>query len=158
MATAAYDLHTSKHSSGRPAPRVRVVRGGRYGLGKARQTARTVLSLLVCALVLGLIVSVVQSQARITELSGEIEAARRDLSAAQSDYDYLSTTMSSITSRTNVADIAEGDLGLVKADGSQITYIRLEDESVLEKTTGSAAKLLEGVRTAALSLIGTLDP
>ena len=158
MATAAYDLRTSKQRAGRPTPNVRVVRGGRYGLGKAKQMARTLLLLLVCALVLGLIVSVVQSQARITELSGEIESARRDLSAAQSDYDYLSTTMSSITSRTNVADIAEGDLGLVKADSSQITYIRLEDESVLEKTTSSAARLLEGIRTAALSLIGTLDP
>lgn len=158
MATAAYDLRTSKQRAGRPTPNVRVVRGGRYGLGKAKQMARTLLSLLVCALVLGLIVSVVQSQARITELSGEIESARRDLSAAQSDYDYLSTTMSSITSRTNVADIAEGDLGLVKADSSQITYIRLEDESIIAKTSSSAAKLLENMRTAALSLIGTLDP
>lgn len=157
MATAAYDLNTTKRFS-RPAPKVRVVRGGRHGLKKAKQMAHTLLVLLACALVLGLIVSVVQSQARITELTGEIESTRADLTAAQSDYDYLSTTMSGITSRANVADIAEGSLGLVKADSSQITYIRLEDESIIAKTSSSAAKLLENMRTAALSLIGTLDP
>lgn len=157
MATAAYDLNRTKQTN-RPAPNVRVVRGGRHGLNKARQMAHTLLVLLACALVLGLIVSVVQSQARITQLTGEIESTRAELTAAQSDYDYLSTTMSGITSRTNVADIAEGSLGLVKADSSQITYIRLEDESIIAKTTSSAVKLLEGMRTAALSLIGTLDP
>lgn len=158
MATAAYDLRTTKQRSSATAPRVRVVRGGRYGLNKAKYMAQTMLKLMASALILGLIVSVVQSQARITELTGEIESARTELTAAQSDYDYLSTTMSSITSRTNVADIAEGELGLVKADSSQITYIRLEDESILAKTSSEAAKLLEGMRTAALSLIGTLDP
>lgn len=157
MATAAYDINRVKRSNTRPAPQVRVVRGGRSGLGKARQMAATVLRLLVCALVLGLIVSVVQSQARITELSGKIESARRELVAAQSDYDYLYSTMSSITSRTNVTEVAEGKLGLVK-DSSQFTYIQLEEESTIEKTTSSAAKLLADMRTAALSLIGTLDP
>ena len=66
--------------------------------------------------------------------------------------------MDSITNRTSVQDVAEGRLGLVKADPSQITYIRLEDESVIEKSAGSTGKLLEGLKAAALSLIGSFDP
>ena len=113
---------------------------------------------LVIALFMGLLVSIVASQARITELSGEIDATRRELTTAQSYYDYLSSSMDSITNRTSVQDVAEGRLGLVKADPSQVTYIRLEDESVIEKGTGSTGKFLESIKAAALSLIDSFDP
>lgn len=117
-----------------------------------------VATVLAAALVLGLIVSVVHSQARITELTGEIAAANKQLTTAQSVYDDLSIQMEAITNRSSVAEVAVGRLGLAQADQSQITYLRLEDESVIERTTSDAAKLLGGFRTAALSLIGSLDP
>ena len=105
-----------------------------------------------------LIFSVVHSQARITELNGQINDTRTDLTAAKSEYDYLSTKMSDITSRASLQDVAEGQLGLVKADQSQITYIQLEEQSVIEKTSDSASQLLLGIRTAALNLLGSLNP
>lgn len=157
MNSAAYEMNPARKPD-RRTPSVQVVRGGRYGLNKAKKMARTAVSLLVCALMLGMVVSVVQSQAKITALSGEIESTRRDLTAAQSDYDYLYTTMSNITNQSSVEEVAVGSLGLVKADSSQITYIQLEEESVITKASSEAAKLLDSVRTAALSLIGTLDP
>lgn len=158
MASAAYEVGSAHRAPQPSAPRVRVVRGGRYGLNKIKQLAHNVGLMLVAALVLGLVVSVVASQAKITELSAQIEATRGDLSTARSKYDYYSTQMDGITSRASVQDIAEGRLGLVKADSSQITYIRLEDQSVIEKTASNAAKLMDGFRTAALSLIGSFDP
>ena len=141
-----------------PRPQVRVVRGGRRGLRKARHMAATVLQVLAAALLLGLIVSVVYSQARITELNGKINEANTQLTAAQSEYDYLSTRMSDITSRASLQDVAEGQLGLVKLDPSQITYVQLEDQSVIQKSTDSAGRLLDKVRTAALNLLSGLDP
>lgn len=54
--------------------------------------------------------------------------------------------------------MAEGELGLVKADPSQITYVQLEDQSVIERNTGAAGRLLDEVRTAALSLLDSLNP
>lgn len=157
MQTAAFQ--TIEVQEQQPRPAVRVVKGGRYGgLNKARHVFRTFGRVLVCALILGLIVSVVQSQAVITELSGQIEETRRELADEQSEYDYLSTSLSNITSRANVAQIAEGELGLTKADPSQKTYLKLEEESVLTKNTSGAARLLDCIKTAALSLIGTLDP
>ena len=68
---------------------------------------------------LGLVVALLYSQATITELSGEIESARQELVAEQSTYDYLSGQMDKITSTNNIAAIAEGRLGLVKADPSR---------------------------------------
>ena len=131
-------------------PEMRVVRGGKHGLNRARQIA--------AALLLGLIFSVVHSQARITELNGQINDTRTDLTAAQSEYDYLSTKMSDITSRASLQDVAEGQLGLVKADQSQITYIQLEEQSVIEKTGSDAGRVLVGIRTAALNLLDSFNP
>ena len=139
-------------------PEMRVVRGGKHGLNRARQFAAVALHVIAAALLLGLIFSVVHSQARITELNGQINDTRTDLTAAQSEYDYLSTKMSDITSRASLQEVAEGQLGLVKLDPSQITYVQLEDQSIIEKSSSSAVRLLDKVRTAALNLLDGLNP
>lgn len=139
-------------------PEMRVVRGGKHGLNRARQFAAVALYVIAAALLLGLIFSVVHSQARITELNGQINDTRTDLTVAQSEYDYLSTKMSDITSRASLQDVAEGQLGLVKADQSQITYIQLEEQSVIEKTGSDAGRVLVGIRTAALNLLDSFNP
>ena len=153
-------LHTGQTAPKveRPQPRVRVVRGGRHGLNRVRRLAASMLQVLAVALLLGLIVSVVYSQAKITELNGQINETKNQLTAAQSEYDYLATQMSNITSRTSLQQVAEGQLGLVPVDPSQITYVQLEDQSVIEKTTSSAQLLVSDVRTAALNLLGSLNP
>ena len=139
-------------------PEMRVVRGGKHGLNRARQFVAVALHVIAAALLLGLIFSVVHSQARITELNGQINDTRTDLTAAQSEYDYLSTKMSDITSRASLQDVAEGQLGLVKADQSQITYIQLEEQSVIEKTGSDAGRVLVGIHTAALNLLDSFNP
>lgn len=160
MASAAAEIPTNNHSGSGSSRtlRVRVVKGGRYGLSKARQFARTAGTVLVIAIFFGLFASIVASQARITQLSGEIDAARSELTNAQSYNDYLSTTMDQITNSTSVQQEAEDRLGLVKMDPSQVTYVRLEDESVIERAAGTADKFFAGIKTAALSLLGSFDP
>lgn len=133
MASTAAEIATNNHSGSSRTPRVRVVKGGRYGLSKARQFARTAGTVLVIAIFFGLFASIVASQARITQLSGEIDDAKSELTNAQSYNDYLSTTMDQITNSTSVQQEAEDRLGLVKMDPSQVTYVRLEDESVIER-------------------------
>ena len=91
-------------------------------------------------------------------MSGQINEVNTQLAAAQSEYDYLSTKMSDITSRASLQEVAEGQLGLVKLDPSQITYVQLEDQSIIEKSCSSAVRLLDEVRTAALSLLDGLNP
>ncbi len=158
MTQAAYDLNMKTKSYGQyRAPRVRVVRG-RSRLDKLRQTVAALRSVLVAALILGLVVSLLYSQAIITELSGEIESTRQELTQEQSTYDYLSGRMDDITSTTNIQEIAEGKLGLVKADASQITYITMEDQSRIVRNQSDLSRLLSGVKTAALSLIGNFNP
>ena len=141
-----------------PRPQVKVVRGGNRGLNRARRFAQATLRTLALAIVLGLVVSVLYSHAKLTELSGQINEVNTQLAAAQSEYDYLSTKMSAITSRASLQEVAEGQLGLVKLDPSQITYVQLEDQSIIEKSSSSAVRLLDKVRTAALNLLDGLNP
>ena len=158
MTSAAFEptRHTAQP---RPsAPRLRVVRGGRYTLGRAKTIMQQAGMVLLVALMLALVTAIVASQARLTELSGEIDATRNDLATAQITYDYLSSQMDKIANMSNLETVAETRLGLVKADPSQITYVQLEDQSVIQKTTSSAELLLSDVRTAALNLLGSLNP
>lgn len=159
MASAAAEIPAGRSGSrASGAPQVRVVKGGRYGMSKARQFARTVGIVLVIALFAGLVLSIVASQARITQLSGEIDATKSELTSAQSYNDYLNSAMDQITNSTSVQQEAEDRLGLVKMDPSQVTYVRLEDESVIERASGAADKFFAGIKTAALSLLGSFDP
>lgn len=83
MASTAAEISTNNHSGSSRTPRVRVVKGGRYGLSKARQFARTAGTVLVIAIFFGLFASIVASQARITQLSGEIDDAKSELTNAR---------------------------------------------------------------------------
>lgn len=133
-------------------------RRGRARLRRAQQLRSGVLLAAVLVLFLGMIVGVIQSQAQVTRLSSQIEKTQKALTDAQSTYDYLSSKMSDITSSTNVEQIAESQLGLVRADESQITYVKLEGESVVECSSSGADRLAEELYTIALSLFGGQTP
>lgn len=158
MASAAFEIEHHRQAARRAVPSVRVVQGGGYRLRRAKEIARQAATVLVVALILGLITAIVASQARITELSGEIDAKNSELSEARTTYDYLTSQMDEIANMSNLGAVAEKQLGLVKSDPSQITYVQVENESVIEHNESEAAKLLDGLRTAALSLIGNFDP
>ena len=132
-----------------PRPQVKVVRGGNRGLNRARRFAQATLRTLALAIVLGLVVSVLYSHAKLTELSGQINEVNTQL-AALGVYHHIG--------RMSLQEVAEGQLGLVKLDPSQITYVQLEDQSIIEKSSSSAVRLLDKVRTAALNLLDGLNP
>lgn len=140
------------------APHVRVVRGGRTRLEQLRRAAYAMRAVLVAALILALVVSLLYSQATVSALSSKIESTRQELVAEQSEYDYLSGEMDKITSTNNIAAIAEGELGLVKADASQITYLNLENEGLIRRSQSPLARLLSNFQAAALSLLNNFNP
>ena len=139
-----------------PRPQVRAVRGGNHGLNRVRHVMRT--AVLILAVFGGLAISSLMSGATLMELNAQVDEVSVQLAEAQSEYDYLNTRMNDITSRASLQQVAEGELGLVKADPSQITYVQLEDQSIIERNTGAAGRLLDEVRTAALSLLDSLNP
>ena len=119
---------------------------------------RTAVIVLILAVSGGLAIRSLMSGATLMELNAQVDEVSAQLAEAQSEYDYLNTRMNDITSRASLQQVAEGELGLVKADPSQITYVQLEDQSIIERNTGAAGRLLDEVRTAALSLLDSLNP
>lgn len=140
-----------------PRPQVRAVRGN-HGLNRVRHVMRTAVIVLIFAVSGGLAISSLMSGATLMELNAQVDEVSVQLAEAQSEYDYLNTRMNDITSRASLQQVAEGELGLVKADPSQITYVQLEDQSIIERNTGAAGRVLDEVRTAALSLLDSLNP
>ncbi len=154
MAQPAYDLQLFETRAARPRPRVRAVKG-RGCARAALQVARTVAVLVIMA---ALVVGYLNSQAAITELTVDIQSAQSELVSEQSTYNYLSGVLDSKTSLRNVEQVAAGELGLVKADRSQVTYFSLESESVINRPESPAQQITEFLSTSLLSLIDYLDP
>ena len=154
MAQTAYDLSVFENRPERPKPRVRAVKGHkrRYRRLLARLRAAA------AAVVLGaLMVGYLYSQVAINELTVDIQTAQSQLTSEKSTYNYLSGELDAKTSLKNVDKLA-GELGLVKADPSQVTYFSLGGESVIRRPETASQKIGEFLSTGLLTLMNYLDP
>ena len=123
-----------------------------------RLNLRAVKTVAAAVVMVALVVGFLYSQAVITELTVDIQDVQSQLVSEQSTYNYLSGVLDSKTSLRNVEQIAAGQLGLVKADRSQVTYFSLEGESVINRPQTAAQRLTEFLSTGLLSLMDYLNP
>lgn len=134
------------------APSVRVVRGtkkkNQYAAGM-----QWVMQIGVAAVCIAMVCSLLCSQAQVTELTGDIQAAQKELEAAKSTYTYLSGVMDEKSSLNNLEAQAQA-LGLMKMERSQLTYVTLETESRIELPQTNAQKMLNSVNQKLLSILG----
>ena len=172
MGQPAYDYNYNGITLGqavrRPAPQperrpdLRVEQGGKAAISPAaisplRAMMQHGVQILALGLLAGLSVALLFSEARIVELSGEIREAKASLVSAQSQNDYYTTTLNVQSSISNVENVA-GRLGLMKIDDSQITYIRLDDQSVLTRRESAVEKWTDTLQAGVSSLLRTIDP
>ena len=146
---AAYKM---KEASAK-APKLEVRRGdaSRRAAARRQNMARGLLALTMLALVCAVIYSHVQ----LTELTGEIQDARAELTAANSWNSYWSNTLDSKTNLRTVEEAATTRLGMIKAE---ITYIKLDETSTVDRPASGLQKLAGMLHAGALSLVGSLDP
>ena len=138
-------------------PNLRVEQGGKAAISPLRAMMQHGVQILALGLLAGLSVALLFSEARIVELSGDIRQAKADLISAQSQNDYYTTTLNVQSSISNVENVA-GRLGLMKIDDSQITYIRLDDQSVLTRRESAVEKWTDTLQAGVSSLLRTIDP
>ncbi len=96
----------------------------------SRGLERFKLSLIVVFFAL-LIMTLLYSNAQLTEQVGEIEKLADELVLLESEYAYQSFDMERRTSLSEVEEYAIRELGLVKSDSSKIEYIYLNSENQL---------------------------
>lgn len=157
MPQAAYDLsvfETRAKVRKQPQP-LRVAKGRRNGVvWVALQQVRTI---AVGGILLALLCSYLFSQAQVSALAADIQKYESQLATAQSEYSYLTSQMDAITNQSNVDEIAT-QLGLMKIDASQVTYITVEQESQITRPASGLDRIARQIGEMALSLMNYLNP
>lgn len=154
MGQAAYDDSAVRR---RPAPQpqrttpLRVEKGGKRRLSPLQAAMHHAVQLVGLALMAGFAVSLLWSEAQLVELNDQIQDARAMLVSEQSQYTYYTSTLNSQTSITSIEEAA-GRLGLMKIDPSQITYVRLNESSVLLRQESAVRRWSDLLHQGALTL------
>ena len=138
------------------APKLEVRRGQASQRAAARR--QTMARCLLAMTMLALVCAVIYSHVQLTELTGKIQAARAELTQVNSWNSYWNSTLESKSNLRMVEEVATTRMGMIKADPSQITYIKLDETSTVDRPASGLQKLAGMLHAGALSLVGSLDP
>ena len=159
MGQAAYDMNAVRR---RRAPQtqknvpLRVEKGGKRRLTPFQAAMQHAIQLISVALMVGFAVSLLWSEAQLVELNDQIQKAKAELVSEQSQYTYYNSVLNSKTNITSVEEVA-GRLGLMKMDQSQLTYIRLDSDSVLVRRESAVHQWTDFLHDGAMTIIGAVN-
>ena len=158
MGQAAYDYNTARRRKAPQTQRktaLRVEKGGKRRLSPLQEALRNAMHLVAAALLTGFAISLLMSEAQLVELNDQIQDAKAQLVSAQSQYTYYNSTLNSKTNITSVEEVA-GRLGLMKMDQSQLTYIRLDSDSVLVRRESAVHQWTDFLHDGAMTILASV--
>lgn len=158
MGQAAYDYNTARRRKVPQTQRktaLRVEKGGKRHLSPLQAALRNAMHLVAAALLTGFAISLLMSEAQLVELNDQIQDAKAQLVSAQSQYTYYNSTLNSKTNITSVEEVA-GRLGLMKMDQSQLTYIRLDSDSVLVRRESAVHQWTDFLHDGAMTILASV--
>ena len=160
MGQAAYDMtevRRRRAPQAQPKVPLRVEKGGKKRLNPVRAAMQHALQLVGAALLVGFAVSLLWSEAQLVELNSQIQSAKGQtrLWSEQSQYTYYNSALNSRTNITSVEETATR-LGLMKIDQSQITYIRLDEGSVLVRKASAVRQWSDLLHDGAMTILASV--
>ena len=160
MGQAAYDMtEVRRRRAPQAQPKVPLrVEKGRQKAAEPRAGRRVVnaLQLVGAALLVGFAVSLLWSEAQLVELNSQIQSAKAELVSEQSQWHtYYNSALNSRTNITSVEETATR-LGLMKIDQSQITYIRLDEGSVLVRKASAVRQWSDLLHDGAMTILASV--
>ena len=158
MGQAAYDMTEVRRRRAPQTQRnvpLRVEKGGKPRLNPVRAAMQHALQLLSAALLVGFAVSLLWSESQLVELNSKIQKAKAELVSEQSQYTYYNSVLNSKTNITSVEEVA-GRLGLMKMDQSQLTYIRLDSDSVLVRRESAVHQWTDFLHDGAMTILASV--
>ena len=158
MGQAAYDMTEVRRRRAPQTQRnvpLRVEKGGKPRLNPVRAAMQHALQLLSAALLVGFAVSLLWSESQLVELNSKIQNAKAELVSEQSQYTYYNSVLNSKTNITRVEEVA-GRLGLMKMDQSQLTYIRLDSDSVLVRRESAVHQWTDFLHDGAMTILASV--
>ena len=160
MGQAAYDMTEVRRRKAPQTQRkvpLRVEKGGKPRLNPVRAAMQHVLQLVSAALLVGFAVSLLWSESQLVELNDQIQDAKAQLVSEQSQYTYYNSALNNRTNITSVEETASR-LGLMKIDQSQITYIRLDQGSVLVRKESAVHQWTDFLHDGAMTVFAAVHP
>ena len=158
MGQAAYDMTEVRRRKAPQTQRkvpLRVEKGGKPRLNPVRAAMQHVLQLVSAALLVGFAVSLLWSESQLVELNDQIQDAKAQLVSEQSQYTYYNSALNNRTNITSVEETASR-LGLMKIDQSQITYIRLDEGSVLVRKASAVRQWSDLLHDGAMTILASV--
>lgn len=142
----AYDLYTFEPAR----PVVKVV--DTSAVKRARKLNLKAMVIVYFVIIIALMTVTVYNHAVMTELQSDIYRANSRITRLERRYGQLSVELENLVSLQEAEAYAATELGLVKLDSSQVTYVKLltENTFVEGETTPDALDAL-------LSLVATIE-
>ncbi len=112
-----------------------------------RKKAEIIKSVVLIALLLALTVSFLNTRSQLTAISDEIDTLQAQIVEEKSYYDQLRYQLTGETSQDRVEEYATHQLGMVKADKSQVVYLHLNSENAMETAATGWEKCKEKMQT-----------
>ena len=158
MGQAAYDYNAVRRRKAPQTQRkadLRVAKGGKRRLSPLQAAVHNAMHLVAAALLVGFAISLLMSEAQLVEVNDQIQKAKAELVSEQSQYTYYNSVLNSKTNITSVEEVA-GRLGLMKMDQSQLTYIRLDSDSVLVCRESAVHQWTDFLHDGAMTILASV--
>lgn len=158
MGQAAYDYNAVRRRKAPQTQRkadLRVAKGGKRRRSPLQAAVHNAMHLVAAALLVGFAISLLWSESKLVELNDQIQDAKAQLVSEQSQYTYYNSTLNSKTNITSVEEVA-GRLGLMKMDQSQLTYIRLDSDSVLVRRESAVHQWTDFLHDGAMTILASV--
>ena len=159
MGQAAYNYNAVRRRKAPQTQRkanLRVAKGGKRRLTPLQAAVHNAMNLVAAALLVGFAVSLLWSEPQLVELNSKIQNAKAELVSEQSQYTYYDSALNNRTNITSVEETATR-LGLMKIDQSQITYIRLDEGSVLVRKESAVRQWTDLLHDGAMMVMGRVN-
>ena len=118
---------------------------------KNKKAFSTAVKALSVAVVLSMIIGIVYTNSQITEITTNIAAVQNQITELESEKAYLNFTLESRMSLNEIEDYAVNVLGMVKMDSTQVEYIEIESENMVEFSGENFGDRIEDVVQPVLS-------
>ena len=99
---------------------------------KNKRAFKTALNVLSIAVMVSMIIGIVYTNSQITEITTDISAVQKEITELESEKAYLDFTLESRMSLNEIENYAVNVLGMVKMDSTQVEYIEIESENMVE--------------------------
>ena len=138
----AYDLTLYEEQREIKVKQIKAGKTIKAKVGMSYNIRRTI-RVMTVAVVLGLTIAVLNTNASVISTTRDIAYMQNSIVELESEKAYIDFSIESRMSLKEIEEYAVRVLGLVKLDSSQVEYVELEEENIIEVTAPDYKEKIE---------------